>query len=833
MPHSETAKIRQYVWPWIKDGKGVDLGCGFDKVHPRCIGMDSIKTPTVDVVGNITDLSRWGNEEFDWIFSSHAIEDIPDTEGTFREWLRVLRLGGTFIVYCPYRHYYPNIGQPGANQDHVHDFVPSEIVAALRAADPDVWIVTAEVRGHERTDEFHEYSCLVIARKGRPERPAVLIENNHQIGDTISAAPLCGILRDILPDCEITMGMDKTAVLMTGTVDRIGKEDRAYDLIVHQRTSATERGDWLRRTTHFTQFTARACAEIFPEVIAALPDNPQKAIALPYRIDDADLHGLPEIPIEFVAIAMETHSPRCWSHEKWSKLIGWLLDREISVVAIGMDATDVLDERVLDLRGMTTFRQAAAAMSFAKVLVSVDTSFVHVAHSLGVPCAVLMGPSDFRTTFYDDTVPIRRPNGCVGCYNWTSNTKYVWSESDVDVPAGESLREGRQMPMYERAGCRDFMSGVECMSAIRLSDVFATVGKMLGIAPPERRKLTAAYIVLNEEDNLPRSLEAIVGLADAVVVVDTGSTDHTVEIAQDWSERTDIPLKVAEFKWRDDFAAAKNFAVEQVETSHFIWLDADDIMENPIEVRDAFDSSDHDVYHLLTDLGPGGRFRRERIAPSYVRWLYPVHECLDIRGLDGTYIDSAVLHRPTKAEHWIGSLERNERILKAWLEKEPESDRATFYLAETLRQRGESDAAAALYETHYVRSTDWRESLLHSAYQVARHRLHTRKWEEAIKWGLEAIRTDSAWREGYYVVGDAHFWMGDYTTAYAWFIAAHNLPRPDRSLWKEETIYSHLPATQLSYCCERCGNLASAISWAEEAALAGGDPLRPAELRSH
>ena len=832
MPHSETAKIRQYIWPWIQEGRGVDLGCGFDKVHPRCIGMDSVQTPTVDVVGDITDLSRWGDGEFDWVFSSHAIEDIPTTESTFREWLRVLRPGGIIIIYCPYRHYYPNVGQPGANLAHVHDFVPSELTAALKVADPDTWIVTAEVRGHERTDEFHEYSCLVIARKGQPERPTVLIENNYQIGDTLSVVPLCGILRDVLPGCEITVATDEANVLAPDTVDRIGREDRAYDLIVHQKTSATEYGDWFRRATHFTQFTARVCGEIFPEVITALPSDLREPLPMPYDIKDADFDRLPELPETFVAIAMDTYPPRRWAHCKWNKLIAWLLDSGMSVVAIGTNTVDTIDERVIDLRSRTTFRQAAAVLSSAKLLVSVDTSFVHVAHSLGVQCAVLMGPSAFRTTFYEDTVPIwRQDSGCVGCYNWTSDERWVWRGGEVEIPIGEPSREGRQMPMYGRDGCRDFMSGVECMSAIRLSDATETVGKLLGIDPPERRGLTAAYIVLNEEDNLPRSLDAIVGLADAVVVVDTGSTDRTVELAQEWSDRTGIPLKVFEFEWCDDFAAAKNFAVEQVETGHFIWLDADDIVEDPKAVREVFDSTDHDVYHILTDLGGGGRFRRERIAPSSVRWMYPIHECLDIRGLDGMHTDLVILHRPTETGHWIGSLKRNDRILKVWLEREPESDRATFYLAETLRQRGDWDAAAPLYEKHHTRGTDWREALFHSAYQMARYRLHIREWDKAVKWGLEAIRTDPVWREGYYVVGDAHFWMGDYTTAYAWFIAAHNLPKPDRSLWKEEAIYSYLPATQLSYCCERRGNLVGAISWAEEAAKVGGNPARPDELR--
>ncbi len=840
MPHSETAKIRQYVWPWVREGRGIDLGCGFDKVHPRCVGMDAERTPTADVVGDITDLSRWGDGEFDWVFSSHAIEDIPDTVGTLREWLRVLRPGGTIVVYCPYRHYYPNVGQPDANPGHVHDFVPSELTAALKTADSETWVVTAEVRGHKRVNEFHEYSCLVVARKGRPESPTVLIENNHQIGDTMSVAPLCGMLRDALPGCEITVATDKAQVL--GAADRVGREDRAYDLIVHQRTSATEYGDWLRRTTHFTQFTARVCGEMLPEMIAALPDNPREPLRMPYSVEDSDFDGLPELPDTFVAVAMDTYPPRRWSIRKWRGLTAWMLDSGMAVVALGTDASDTIDERIIDLRGTTTFRQAAAALSSAKALVSVDTSFAHVAHSLGVQCAALMGPSAFRTTLYEDTVPIwRRDGGCIGCYNWASDGKWVWESTEAirtpnpqlnaDIPAGDTRREGQQMPMYDRDGCRDFMSGVECMSAIGLPDAIEVVGKMLGIASPARRGLTAAYIVLNEEGNLPRSLDAVVGLADAVVVVDTGSTDRTVEFALDWSDRTGIPLKVAEFEWCDDFAAAKNFAVDQVETGHFIWLDADDIVGDPKAVRDVFDSTDHDVYHLLTDLGPGGRFRRERIAPTSARWLYPIHECLDIRGMDGMHTDLVVLHRPTEARHWADSLKRNEGILKAWLGREPESDRATFYLAETLRQRGDWDAAATLYERHHARGTDWVEALFHSAYQMARYRLHTKEWREAARWGLEAIRTDSAWREGYYVVGDAHFWMGDYSTAYAWFIAAHNLSRPDRSLWKEEAIYSHLPATQLSYCCERSGNLVGAISWAEEASASGGDSARAGELR--
>ena len=85
MPLSETAKVRQYVWPWVAHGRGLDLGCGFDKVHPRCVGMDAVRTPAADVAGDIRDLSRWRDGEFDWVFSSHATEDLADTGQALRE----------------------------------------------------------------------------------------------------------------------------------------------------------------------------------------------------------------------------------------------------------------------------------------------------------------------------------------------------------------------------------------------------------------------------------------------------------------------------------------------------------------------------------------------------------------------------------------------------------------------------------------------------------------------------------------------------------------------------------------------------------------------------
>ena len=68
--------------------------------------------------------------------------------------------------------------------------------------------------------------------------------------------------------------------------------------------------------------------------------------------------------------------------------------------------------------------------------------------------------------------------------------------------------------------------------------------------------LTACYITKNESRNLSTSLATVAPIADRIVVVDTGSTDDTVEIARRCG------AEVLSFPWQDDFAAARNFALD-------------------------------------------------------------------------------------------------------------------------------------------------------------------------------------------------------------------------------------------------------------------------------
>lgn len=90
------------------------------------------------------------------------------------------------------------------------------------------------------------------------------------------------------------------------------------------------------------------------------------------------------------------------------------------------------------------------------------------------------------------------------------------------------------------------------------------------IEAKKKLRLSACVIVKNEAENLPRWLRCMAQVADEMIVVDTGSQDDTVALAEA------AGAKVFHFPWINDFAAAKNYALEQAAGDWILFLDADE-----------------------------------------------------------------------------------------------------------------------------------------------------------------------------------------------------------------------------------------------------------------
>jgi glycosyltransferase involved in cell wall biosynthesis len=138
-------------------------------------------------------------------------------------------------------------------------------------------------------------------------------------------------------------------------------------------------------------------------------------------------------------------------------------------------------------------------------------------------------------------------------------------------------------------------------------------------------------IVRDEGTTLPSCLESVRGLFDEIVVVDTGSTDDTRQIAEDFGAR------VTEFGWVDDFSAPRNVSLAMATGDYAFWLDADDIVEpqertNLENVLNGLRVENKSAYRMLcaSDRQGDGPLIADhiRLFPMSIdiRWVYRVHE---------------------------------------------------------------------------------------------------------------------------------------------------------------------------------------------------------------
>lgn len=116
--------------------------------------------------------------------------------------------------------------------------------------------------------------------------------------------------------------------------------------------------------------------------------------------------------------------------------------------------------------------------------------------------------------------------------------------------------------------------------------------------------ISLCMIVKNEEKVLARCLDSVKPAVDEIVILDTGSTDATKDVAARYTDR------IYDFPWVDDFSAARNASFAKASMTFTMWLDADDVLlpedlEALIQLKSQLDTLDADVimlpYHTGVD----------------------------------------------------------------------------------------------------------------------------------------------------------------------------------------------------------------------------------------
>ena len=212
------------------------------------------------------------------------------------------------------------------------------------------------------------------------------------------------------------------------------------------------------------------------------------------------------------------------------------------------------------------------------------------------------------------------------------------------------------------------------------------------------QRLSVCIIARNEEQVFERCLESVASVADEIVVVDTGSTDSTLDIAARYGANID------QIPWRDDFAAARNRSLEMARFEWILWLDADDYLlpEDQDRVRQAKSLSlDQALYFTLVNEGRDRTsFRQVKMFPNHpeIRFERAVHESvvpsLDRLGIPIRATDAQVRHTGY-AELQV--TQRKQRyyleLMQAWLGAHPEDQYIRFRVGHTYYAQGDRGVA--------------------------------------------------------------------------------------------------------------------------------------------
>ena len=333
-------------------------------------------------------------------------------------------------------------------------------------------------------------------------------------------------------------------------------------------------------------------------------------------------------------------------------------------------------------------------------------------------------------------------------------------------------------------------------------------------------KLSLCMIVKNEEDVIERCLKSVLLFIDEIIIVDTGSTDKTKEIASKYT------ANIYDYKWNDNFADARNFSFSKASGDYIMWLDADDIVTSInankiISLKNTYDPKT-DIfmfkYNVAFDQNnyPTYTYYRERIIRNSQRykWESPIHEVIPLTG-NIAYKDISIEHKKTRPSE----PKRNLKIFQKMINEGIEFDaRQQFYYGRELYYNNQNIEAITALEEFLIREDAWAENQIDACKLLGTLYLKQFNHKKAL---------DSLFSSFHYApprsniccdIGKIFFDSKDYSNAIFWYeLASNQNQNLISNAFIEPDTYNYIPFMQLCVIYYRLGDFVKANMYNEMA----------------
>lgn len=328
--------------------------------------------------------------------------------------------------------------------------------------------------------------------------------------------------------------------------------------------------------------------------------------------------------------------------------------------------------------------------------------------------------------------------------------------------------------------------------------------------------ISLCMIVKNEEDILRRCLTSVADLMDEIIIVDTGSTDHTKEVAAEFTD------KIYDYVWQDDFSSARNFAFSKAGMEYIYSADADEVLDSINHQRFAelkellLPEIEVVQMHYVTssEFNTTANYQKEYRPKLYKRlrefvWVDAVHETVR---MEPVVYDSEIeiLHLPQNLHSG-----RDFRLFRRTFEKEGRlSAKLQSMYAKELFISGEKEDFAAAKEVFaaVLAQTDASVDMKKEAICVLCHIYRSEgKIDKFFSMAFK-LMPDAMCAELCYEVGSYFMENEDYDEAIQWF---------EMAAYHSEAIIDirrsgNLPLEALAICCRRIADgLQQNMPWEE------------------
>lgn len=272
-------------------------------------------------------------------------------------------------------------------------------------------------------------------------------------------------------------------------------------------------------------------------------------------------------------------------------------------------------------------------------------------------------------------------------------------------------------------------------------------------------------------------------------------------------------VMMCHYKWKDDFADARNFSFSKATGDYIFWIDGDDIVRNPEnlpKIIEKMEKEGIDWCHLeyLYERDEYGNIIMRQWKPRITRkgtgiWKMPIHEVYEpTTEVNQVIMDDVVIDHQVKdsAKHRLESAERNLRILLKHYQDNAENPdpRTLYYIGNTFMGLEKFEEAIPFYQTHIVKC-GWPEEKYFSLHYLAFCLAWTSRLDEAIGVALEATKIFPHWSLAYFDLGAFYSMKEDYLRTIEWTLTGLTKKKPDsKAYFSSDTDYTLYPLARLA-----------------------------------